>query len=135
MKKTVALILCLIFALSLIGCDARSDKDLIIGYWQGNVETDDNGIPLGSNMVAYFGENGTGIRYTVDSYYGKLEIPFSYSLSGGNITISMSTGGKVVLRYQIKGDKLYLTDPQMNATEEYLRIDSLPEKYKQSEAL
>ena len=135
MKKAAAIILCLIFALSLIGCDATSDKELIIGYWQGNEETDDNGVPLGSNMVVYFGENGTGTRYTVDSYYGKLEIPFAYSLDGGNITIDMSTGSVVVLRYQIKDGKLYLTDPQMNTTEEYLRIDSLPEKYKDTNPL
>ena len=135
MKKAVAIILCLIFALSLVGCDAKSDKELIVGYWQGNEATDDNGIPLGSNMVVYFGENGTGTRYTIDSYYGKLEIPFAYSLSGGIITIDMSTGSVAELRYQIKDNKLYLTDPQMNTTEEYLRIDSLPEKYKQSETL
>lgn len=133
MKKAIALLLCFMFALSLIACDAKNDRDLIVGYWQGNSEELVDGQPLGSDMVALFNEDGTGVRYTNDEFYGMLDIPFTYTLGGGDIVIYMSTGVNVTLRYQIKDGKLYLTDPQMNTTEEYVKIDELPEEYKEND--
>ena len=129
MKKVLSI--CLLAALLLCcfaGCDVDPEKE-ILGFWTGNPEMVD-GVPLGSDMIIEFRNNGTGIRY-VQIGNTEYETPFTYTIADGRIDITIYEKTSVSLKLEFKDGKMFLTDESLNATEEYLRLESKEDKIKQ----
>lgn len=126
MKKIVCLMASLLIVFCcLAGCDVNPEK-AILGFWTGNPEMVD-GVPLGSDMVLEFRNNGTGTKY---AQYGVNEIqtPFTYSIEDGYVKIVTVDDLSISLKLEFKDGKMILTDESLNATEEYLKIDNKDDK-------
>ena len=126
MKKILALLLSIALMLLLfVGCDVNPEKE-ILGFWKGNPEVVD-GVPLGSDMVIEFRNNGTGCKYTQQGV-NEIETPFTYTIKDGYLNISIYDADTFSLKLDFEKDKMILVDEALKATEEYLRIESKEDK-------
>lgn len=105
--------LMLIVALSVVGCkneekeDVEGNRTSLVGKWAAELEDVEEGE---YTWILEFFKNGKGVSLYIDKD-GKETYSFSWTADDDFLTIEWEDDdGGSVFRYQIKGNKLILTD-------------------------
>ena len=111
MKKSLSLLLVVVFILSTMTCFTScgiQEEDKFLGFWESE-----------SGALYGFAKNEDG-EYHAVSYRNGIQIDFqTYSANDSVITLTHKTVGSLNLEYKFKGKSLYLDDKEYKKTDEY----------------
>ncbi len=125
MKKLTSIIavcLCLIMALSLIGCGGGGN---IKGSWKTRPQVDENGevieIPAEDVQLFEFSASGTG-NMSLPEFGETVVISFNWKTSGNTLTLTAGESEVHKFKYKVKDHVLYLTREGSDKTFEYIKV-------------
>lgn len=117
MKKLTALVLVLVFAVSLVACTETYPLE---GKWKTEVTVlgvEDSGE---NYALLEFNEDGTG-KYTMVSLDVGDMNKFNYTVDGSSMTVTTDSGKTVKCEFEIEGKTLRITSDYKSA--EYTRVE------------